>query len=298
MADWSWANGGGGDTPEWLGGEIRSVFRGASVLLVEDDPDIRDLIVTLLGLAGFDVTACANAEAALEQLREQPFDMVLTDYMLPNRTGAWLLEEASREGLLDETPVLVVSAHPDPPVDGFEVLPKPFDLDDLVEKVRSRLDASSRRPRRSSPGAIGKPDGDGRSADGGAPVELVLYVSSHSSRSARALANVRRVVAKFAPDRVRLTVCDLSVDPSKGAADAIAFTPTLVKRSPGPRTFILGHLTDPDMLTELVAGFGDEWMPVKPVLDELTNGNHRKSARIESIAPASSPRSRAKQNRK
>jgi two-component system response regulator GlrR len=248
----------------WLNPEGRQVFAEASVLLVEDDDDIRELIVTLFELASFDVTACASAEAALEQLREQPFDMVLTDYMLPNRTGAWLLDEASREGLLDSTPVLVVSAHPNPPVNGFEVLPKPFDLDELIERVRSRLDASTRRAKLALPaGAVGKPGGDGEAARPNTPVELVLYVSAHSPRSAHALENIRKVIARFAPDRIRLTICDLPEDPSKGIADAVVFTPTLVLRSPGPRTFILGHLSDPDVLTELLEGCGQELMPMK-----------------------------------
>lgn len=248
----------------WLNPDERQVFAEASVLLVEDDDDIRELIVTLLEIAGFDVTACASAEAALEQLREEPFDMVLTDYMLPNRTGAWLLDEASREGLLDATPVLVVSAHPNPPVNGFEVLPKPFDLDELIEKVRARLETSSRRPKLGLGAGTGAgPEGDGEAGRPRTPVELVLYVSAQSPRSAQALANIRKVVANFAPDRVRLTICDLSADPSKGIADAVAFTPTLVKRSPGPRTFILGHLSDPDVLTELLEGCGEEVMPMK-----------------------------------
>ena len=248
----------------WLNPEDRAVFAEASVLLVEDDDDIRELMVTLLEIAGFEVTACASAEAALEQLREQPFDMVLTDYMLPNRTGAWLLGEASREGLLDATPVLVVSAHPNPPVDGFEVLPKPFDLDELIEKVRTRLETSSRRSKLPLPAGAGAgAEGNGEGSRPRTPVELVLYVSAHSPRSAHALENIRKVVARFAPDRVRLTICDLSADPSKGIADAVAFTPTLVKRSPGPRTFILGHLSDPDVLTELLEGCGEELMPMR-----------------------------------
>jgi DNA-binding response OmpR family regulator len=263
-----WTVGGGSPEGAWLNNEMRQVFDGASLLLVEDDADIRELMVTLLQLAGFEVTACSSAEAALEELREQPFDMVLTDYMLPHRTGAWLLDEASREGLLDATPVLVVSAHPNPPVNGFEVLPKPFDLDDLVDKVRERLDLSSRRSKLPLPvgamGAVGAQSNDGAANAGKDPVELVLYVSAHSPRSAHAIENIRRVVARFAPERVRLTICDLSADPGKGAADAVAFTPTLVKRSPGPRTFILGHISDPEVLCELLEGCGEELMAGRP----------------------------------
>jgi DNA-binding response OmpR family regulator len=264
--------GGGSMGAPWFDRELREVFNRASLLLVEDDPDIRELIVTLLELAGFEVTACGSAEGALEELREQPFDMVLTDYMLPHRTGAWLLEEAAREGLLDATPVLVVSAHPNPPVNGFEVLQKPFDLDTLVDKVRQRLDLSSKRPKLpSSIGVVNEaPAQAGGGGGGGAasrpePVDLVLYVSAHSPRSAHAIENIRRVVERFAPDRVRLTIHDLAADPSKGAADAVAFTPTLVmKRPPGPRTFILGHISDPEMLSELLEGYGEELMARRP----------------------------------
>ena len=51
---------------------------------------------------------------------------------------------------------------------------------------------------------------------------------------------------------MKLTICDLSKDPDAGSADGIAFTPTLVKRSPGPKTFILGHITNPELLLEML----------------------------------------------
>jgi DNA-binding response OmpR family regulator len=262
MSDWSWANGGGGNpnAPGWLGSEMRSVFDGASILLVEDDRDIRDLLTTLLQLAGFQTTSCASAEAALEELREQTFDLVLTDYMLPNRTGGWLLKQASDEGLIDTTPVLVVTAHPNPQdVLNYEIVQKPFDLDDLVTRVRRRLGTEgTKRPRlpMTTPLSSTRPgdDGDGDCPD---PIELVLYVSAHSPRSAAAIANIKQVLARFSTSRVSLTICDLSVEPHKGVADSVAFTPTLVKRSPGPRTYILGHLANPELLVELLDGCED-----------------------------------------
>ena len=60
----------------------------------------------------------------------------------------WLLEHAEAEGLIQGTPVLIVTAHPH--VDGaaaYEVIQKPFDLDDLVERVRLRMEGD-RGPRR------------------------------------------------------------------------------------------------------------------------------------------------------
>lgn len=237
---------------------MTDVFAGASVLVVEDDDDIRELLETLLKLAGLSATLCATAESALEQLREQAFDFVLTDYALPDRSGGWLLQQASSEGLLDATPVLVVTAHPEPRgVEGFEVVQKPFDLDDLVERVRQRLGNGT--PARKAPPATirrsssGRPGDDGR-GDCPEPIELILYVSSHSPRSVNAIDNIRRALARHKSGNVTLTIHDLAKDPAKGAADSVAFTPTLVKRSPGPRTFILGHLTNPEVLLELLEG--------------------------------------------
>jgi DNA-binding response OmpR family regulator len=228
-----------------------------SLLIVEDDDDIRDMLVTLLGFAGFQAVACRTAEDALEHLRESPFDLVLTDYCLPHRTGGWLLKQASAEGLLDATPALVITAHPNPAdTHGFEVIPKPFDLEDLVQRVRRRLTADNeprQKPRHGPPPSARKRSDDGEE-DCPDPIELILYISSQSSKSAAAIENIKAVLSDFESSRVTLTICDLSKNPSAGIADSIAFTPTLVKRSPGPRTFILGHLTSPALVLELLKG--------------------------------------------
>lgn len=259
MRDRSWSD---GDRPgaAWLHAEMKNVFEGATILLVEDDNDIRDLLVTLLKLAGFSPTACGTAEQGLEQLREQSFDLVLTDYALPQRTGGWLLRQAAEEGLLDATPALVVTAHPNPPdVPGFEIIQKPFDLDELVERVKVRLEGGRQPRARSRTPAPARKSGSGRPGDDGQPdcpdpVELILYVSAHSPCSATAIENIKKALKGYRAGQVTLTIHDLSKDPSQGARDQIAFTPTLVKRSPGPRTFILGHISNPSLLIDLLDG--------------------------------------------
>lgn len=255
MEDRDWS-GNSAHSHGWLDAEMDALAK-PSILLVEDEKDIRDLLVTLLEIAGFKTTACSTAEAALELLRESPYDLVLTDYCLPHRTGGWLLKHAKDEGLLDATPALVVTAHPSPPdTEGFEVISKPFDLDELVERVRRRLTGDRPAPSKSngSPKGASRRPGDPHDADCPDPIELILYVSPHSPRTATAIANVKAVLSRFHSSRVSLTICDLSQDPAAGTADAVAFTPTLVKRSPGPRTFILGHLTNPQLLLELLEG--------------------------------------------
>jgi len=51
---------------------------------------------------------------------------------------------------------------------------------------------------------------------------------------------------------VKFTVCDLGRDPLAGDADRIAFTPTLVKRFPEPRMWVLGNLREPEILADLL----------------------------------------------
>ena len=246
----------GANATHWANAGIEAVAR-PSILLVEDDSDIREMLVTLLQLAGYSPKACQSAEEGLDSLREQHFDLVLTDYMLPYRTGGWLIRQADAEGLLDATPVLLVTAHPNPSeAPGVEVIQKPFDLDDLVGRVRRKLEGNeparpARRkkagPKRSSPA---NPTHNG--GDCPDPIELILYVSTHSPRSASALENIRQVMTRYKSSRVNLTIHDLSKNPTQYVADGMAFTPTIVTKSTGPRTFILGHITNPELLLELL----------------------------------------------
>ena len=226
-----------------------------NVLVVEDDPDIREMLATLLDLAGFAAVTCDSAEAGLNALREQAFDVILTDYALPRHSGLWFLEHAEAEGLILDTPVLIVTAHPDVVAGPYEVIRKPFDLDDLVERVRYRLEGDGPRRRR-TPAARDNSQRDGRggAADPPSPVELILYVNSKSSQTTAAVKNVEKILARLPSSRVKLSVHDLSVDPSPILPGSGPITPgTLVRRTAGPRTFIMGHITNPDLLLELLA---------------------------------------------
>ena len=227
-------------------------FVQSTILVIEDDLDIRELLTTLFDMAGFGVIACDTAECGLEALRERTFDLVLTDYALPRHSGVWLLQNAEAEGLIHGTPVLIVTAHPNVEgADGYEVIQKPFDLDELVERVRYKVEEQG--PRR-APAAV--PSRSQKGEHGGwipapdcpNPVELILYVGAQSPRSLAAVENIKKILDRCHSSRVRLTVCDLSADP-----DAVAFTPALVRKTHGPRTFILGHITNPEIVMELLA---------------------------------------------
>ena len=93
------------------------------------------------------------------------------------------------------------------------------------------------------------------------PIELVLYVSSISPHSRTALRNIRRALAQFANRPFSLTVHDLSKDPQRAARDGVTFTPTLVSGGQGPRTWILGHLQNPQVLREFLESALEQLRP-------------------------------------
>jgi circadian clock protein KaiB len=89
-------------------------------------------------------------------------------------------------------------------------------------------------------------------------LELVLYTSAASEKCQRAMRTLQRVMDKYNAAQVRLTVNDLSASPTVGEEDSVVFTPTLVKRGPGPRTWIVGNLDQDDLLIDLFEVSGVE----------------------------------------
>jgi CheY-like chemotaxis protein len=218
------------------------------ILVVEDQPDVRQMLATALRIEGHAVDEAANAAEGLKRLQEQRYNLVLSDYAMPGGTGTWMLHEASRLGLMENTVALIVTAHPEvSSLTEVEVISKPLDLDFFLDQVRRLL--------ASGPQTSG--DGDAetlRDARGPSTprVELVLYVSSSSPASVLARRNLERLLAKFDGSQIKWTICDLVRDPLAGEADRIAFTPTLVKRFPEPRMWVLGNLREPDVVEDLL----------------------------------------------
>lgn len=110
----------------------------ARILVIDDDPDIRDAVTEVLTFEGHEVFSAAEGEQGLVRCRLVRPDLVLLDLMMPGMNGWDFLKALRRDELLAATPVVVVSALgrvPELPVAGF--LPKPFGLDALVALVRS-----------------------------------------------------------------------------------------------------------------------------------------------------------------
>lgn len=111
-----------------------------NILLVEDDFDVREFLTLALEGEGYHVKQAETAEAGLALLRGHRFELVLTDYALPRKTGSTMLEEATSAGLMRTTPAILVTAHPSPKrVPGVEVIAKPIDLDYFLDRIRGVL---------------------------------------------------------------------------------------------------------------------------------------------------------------
>jgi DNA-binding NtrC family response regulator len=232
---------------------------GLRVLVVEDDEQVLTVLSTLLESEGYEVAVATTADAGLRALRNNPFHLVVSDYWLPDRTGAWMLSEASHQGLLQKSQVLVITAEHRPQgVENLIVLRKPLDLDDFLRHVNDILapvrQEELERVKQEVEESVRRHDG----VDA-ARVQLTLYISTSSPSSLKALRNLQRLLSEYDARSVRLTVCDLSRDTSGCAEeDRIAFTPTLVKRTPDPKVWILGDLENPEIISDLLAHSGVE----------------------------------------
>lgn len=114
----------------------------SGVLVIEDNPSIRELIELLLEDEAWPVTAAYAWGEAQAWLRQETPDLVITDWLLPDLSGADLVRRL-RQSLPATTPILVLSAANDAAyatqIGASEFLAKPFDPDELIECVKRLL---------------------------------------------------------------------------------------------------------------------------------------------------------------
>jgi two-component system, OmpR family, response regulator CpxR len=121
-----------------------------TILLVEDDLDIRDLLQDYLEEQGYDVVPAGTGKQAIDFLvldPQSPPDIVILDLMMPIMTGWQVLERIRQEPHLAELPVVVLTAAArDKPPGAAALFRKPFRLEALVETVRNYLGHGSVLP--------------------------------------------------------------------------------------------------------------------------------------------------------
>lgn len=118
------------------------------ILLVDDDPDVRDSLSECLLSSGHEVRTAENGQRALEQLTRGPRpDLILLDLRMPLLDGYHVLETLRSTERLRSIPVLIVSALRDVEPEALKrccgVLPKPVRMDRLIAAVERILPAQT-----------------------------------------------------------------------------------------------------------------------------------------------------------
>ncbi len=117
-----------------------------TVLVIDDDPVIVELLRVNFEIEGFDVISAGDGEEGLEQARRERPDLVLSDIMMPRVDGLQLLSELKDDPRTRDTPVILLSAKAqnaevqqglDMGADDY--VTKPFDPLDLIDRVNAVL---------------------------------------------------------------------------------------------------------------------------------------------------------------
>lgn len=115
------------------------------ILVVEDESNMRFLLRMLLESEGFEVVEAHHGAAALERVKAEQPDLVVTDLMMPVMGGRDLVERLRADPETAEIPILVLTSSRNSEVAGADAaLRKPFDIDVLLDTARSlsRKDAA------------------------------------------------------------------------------------------------------------------------------------------------------------
>lgn len=121
-----------------------------TILVVDDEPAILDLLTTLLSDEGYQVLSAVDGAAALEGLKREAVDVVITDGMMPRLDGEALIRAMRARPETREVPVIFVSAAVTPRLEGLEpwwFLPKPFDLEVVLDTVAGAIGRPAPRAR-------------------------------------------------------------------------------------------------------------------------------------------------------
>ncbi|MGL5227283.1 MAG: response regulator transcription factor [Bacteroidales bacterium] len=112
------------------------------ILIIEDEPELREILIRSLEKERYIVEAASCLEDALEKVREYNYDCILLDIMLPDGNGLSLLREVKKLNRKENVIILSAKDSIDDKVEGLELgaddyLPKPFHLAELNARIKS-----------------------------------------------------------------------------------------------------------------------------------------------------------------
>jgi CheY-like chemotaxis protein len=118
------------------GGNMRE-----SILIVDDDPDMLDVIEEALVFGGYEVKRAQDGQQAWEILETESTSIILSDYLMPRLNGCELFELVRGSVKNKDTPFVFMSSTPDIicSTGSYTVLRKPFQFDTLILKIKNSI---------------------------------------------------------------------------------------------------------------------------------------------------------------
>ena len=181
------------------------------ILVVEDDPDIADLLRHYLERANHDVEVLAQGDSAIPRLRDRLPDLLILDRMLPGADGLEICRLVRATPTLADLPVMMVTARAEESdrIVGLELgaddyITKPFSAKEVVARVNALLRRSTRVSATPSPGGTGR-----ILSYGGIRMDLEQHVVTVDGRDVRFTAKEFLLLQYFLEHRGRVLSRDL-----------------------------------------------------------------------------------------
>lgn len=111
----------------------------ARILIVDDEPDLRFLMSRYLEADGHEVHEAGNGKTAMEMLRSQSFELVLTDNVMPVMDGEQMIREIREDEQLADILIVAWSINPDHDLAVDAVFAKPYGGDQIRAKINELL---------------------------------------------------------------------------------------------------------------------------------------------------------------
>lgn len=119
------------------------------LLIIEDEPDLRELLSFTLSREGYDVMEAETAETALQMLDSKLPDLAIVDWMLPGMDGIELVKRLRRDDVTENLPIIMLTARGEEPdkLKSFDVgiddyITKPFSPRELLARIKALLKRS------------------------------------------------------------------------------------------------------------------------------------------------------------
>jgi CheY-like chemotaxis protein len=117
-----------------------------TILVVDDEPAILEMIAELLSYEGFEVVTTSQGSVALTRAEADPPALILLDLMMPGMSGWQVIDALKASPQTRAIPIVVLSARRDLPATAKELgiavfLTKPFDLDELISIAHQYADS-------------------------------------------------------------------------------------------------------------------------------------------------------------